>query len=137
MKYDLANAIEQEAAHEYIDKLAERGKIVEVTRKEPNRTIPQNSYLHLLLGIFGLHFGYTIDESKILYKQMNKDLYYYRKKGRPFTRSSADLTKEEMAKSIDVFMQKSAEQGCELPLATDEKAMMHWENQIETNRRYL
>jgi hypothetical protein len=76
-------------------------------------------------------------ESKMVYKQVSSDIYYYKKKDRQFIRSSADLNKEEMAKTIDRFMEKSKEAGYELPLATDQDWLRMIENEVERNRRYL
>lgn len=66
-----------------------------------------------------MHFGYDLAEAKEVYKDVCKEIYWYEKKGRKFKRSSADLSKEDMMRSIDLFIQKSAEQGCPLPIATD------------------
>jgi hypothetical protein len=111
--------------------------MVEIKAISPNRTLSQNSYLHLIIGAFGEHFGYTIEEAKQIYKELNKPIYIYRKKDRVFFRSSADLSKEDMAKTIDVFRQKSSEQGYDLPLATDKEWLLQIDNLIEQNRRYL
>jgi hypothetical protein len=93
--------------------------------------------LHLLIGAFGQHFGYTMEEAKQIYKEISPDLYQYRKKGRTFWRSSAELNKEEMAKTIDRFMEKSKEAGYPLPLATDQEWITQIENEIERSGYYL
>ncbi len=117
--------------------LIEKKATVEIKRVIKRRTINQNSYLHLLLSAFGLHFGYTTEEAKVLYKRFNKDIYAYEKAGEVFLRSSADLNTQEMMKSIDRFRQFSAEQDYPLPSATDEAAMRSLENAIETAQHYL
>lgn len=137
MKYNLDKEQDLIAAFDYLAKLAEGKKVVEITRKDPNRSLPQNAYLHLIVGAFGSHFGYTLDEAKEIYKEVNHDLYLYEKKGRAFKKSSRDLTTAEMSKSIDRFREKSAEQGYELPLATDKEWLMQIENQIEQAKHYL
>lgn len=124
-------------AFTYLTKLAANGSLVEVKKISPKRSLSQNSYLHLLLGAFGAHFGYSLEEAKAIYKELNNSLYRYEKKGRTFWRSSADLSKEDMAKSIDLFMQKSAEQGYPLPLATDQEWLRSIENEIERTKHYL
>ena len=132
-------AVEQEhkEASIYFAKLVATNSIVEIKKISPKRSLNQNSYLHLLIGAFGNHFGYTIEEAKLIYKELNSDIYGYTKKKRYFWRSSADISKEEMAKSIDHFMQISAKAGCELPLATDVDWLRRVENDIEKNRWYL
>lgn len=137
MKFNLADKPAKSEAFRYFMRLANKKQIVEIKKVSPGRTISQNSYLHLLLGAFGAHFGYTIEESKLIYKEVNAELYRYEKKGRVFWRSSAELSKEEMANTIDKFMRTSAEHGYPLPPATDKEWLMRIENEIEHSKHYL
>lgn len=137
MKFNLAVPHEAREASGYFKRLHENKNIVEVKKVSPKRSLSQNAYLHLLIGAFGNHFGYTLEEAKLIYKELNAGLYGYEKKGRKFWRSSADLTKEEMAATIDTFMQKSAEAGYPLPLATDTGWLREIENEIERAKFYL
>lgn len=141
MKFNLAVPHEAVRADDYFKQLRDKKNIVEVKRVSPTRTLSQNAYLHLLISAFGNHFGYTADEAKIIYKTLNAPLYHYEKKVRgktwDFWRSSADLTKEEMAATIDVLMKASAEAGYPLPLATDIGWLREIENEIERSKYYL
>lgn len=134
MKYNTANKEEKENAKKYFEKLVASESLVEIKKISRTRSLRQNSYLHLLLGAFGDHFGYTIEEAKLIYKEVNKDIYYYKKKDRVFIRSSADLNSAEMTKTIDRFREVSASQGCDLPLATDQDWLRSIENMIEQNK---
>lgn len=137
MRYKLKDPIELERAADYLSKLAGREATVDIKRVNPNRTLQQNKYLHVLISYFGLQTGYTSAEAKIMYKKINKDLYVYKKNGGVFLRSSADLNTEEMTKSIDRFRQYGAEQGIDLPSA-DDKTFLEWaQQQIENTRAYL
>lgn len=137
MKYNLLNKAEKSEAFRYFMILANKKAVVEIKKISPGRTISQNSYLHLLIGAFGAHFGYNIEEGKTIYKEINKDVYRYEKKGRVFWKSSADLSVDEMAKTIDKFMRVSAEAGYPLPPATDREWLRRIENEIERNKHYL
>lgn len=137
MKFNLAIKAEKSKAFSYFMILANKKSLVDVKKVSPRRSLNQNNYLHLLLGAFGQHFGYTLEEAKIIYKELNKSVYAYKKKGRTFYRSSADLSKEEMAKTVDLFMEKSKEQGYPLPLATDQGWLQQIENDMERSRYYL
>lgn len=137
MKYNLAVKAEKSEAFRYFMKLANTKKIVEVKQISPTRTINQNSYLHLIIAAFAEHFGYSLSEAKLIYKEVNASIYQYQKRGRYFYRSSADLTREEMAWTIDNFMEKSKAAGCTLPPATDQEWLRQVENDIEHSRRYL
>lgn len=136
MKYNTAIAKEQHESLMYLFKLIEKESVVEIKKISPKRSLNQNSYLHLIIAAFGSHFGYTLEEAKQIYKEINKDIYIYKKKDRVFFRSSADLTQEEMAKSIDRFMTKSAESGYELPPATDQEWLRWVENETEKTGYY-
>lgn len=131
MKYDLANQKQATEAFEYLTYLVGKGSFVDITKKSPKRTLSQNSYLYLIITDFGLHFGYSIEEAKYLYKEINAEIYAYVKKGRTFYRSSADLNKEEMAKTIDKFMRKSSEAGHDLPPADDPEWLRWAANEAE------
>lgn len=137
MKFNTAITAERKEAFSYFMKLANKHLIVEVVKVSPKRTLNQNSYLYMLIGAFGQHFGYTMTEAKIIYKECSSEIYIYEKKGRRFLRSSADLTVDEMAKTIDTFMQKSKAAGYPLPLATDQEWLRQIENEIERSKYYL
>jgi hypothetical protein len=137
MKYDLSHEHEANSAKMRLAYLTARKKLIEVREVKPSRSLQQNAYLHLIIGAFGNHFGYTLTEAKQIYKELNAGIYRYKKKDRVFWRSSADLDKEEMAASIDKFMQKSAESGYPLPAATDHGWLMEIENEIERSKYHL
>lgn len=138
MKFNTANGDQAKAAMSYLERLIFKERLVEVKKLSGNRSNSQNRYLHLLLGAFGSHFGWTLDESKEIYKRdVNKDIFEYKKQGRTFWRSSAALSVDEMTVSIDRFRQFSDEQGYPLPLATDKNWLMEIENEIERTKYYL
>lgn len=138
MKYNLSLPFEVQQARDRLAYLIEKKNIVEIKKVNPNRSLNQNNYLHLLLGAFGVHFGYTLEEAKVIYKRdVNPDIYVYEKNNQKFMKSSADLDTEEMAKSIDRFHQYSREAGYPLPPATDQEWLRQIENEIERSKHYL
>ncbi len=137
MNYNLAEPVDRLAVTERLKYLTEKEKRVSLKVINPKRSMSQNNYIHMLLAYFGSHFGYTLEEAKTIYKTINRSIYIYEKKGREFVRSSADLNKEEMAKTIDKFMTASSEAGCPLPLADDREWLLQIENDIERTRHYL
>ena len=141
MKFNTADSTEAGKAFAYLAQLTEKKGIVEVKKVSPKRTLNQNSYLHLLIGAFSLATGNKLQDSKDLYKWVNQELYYSKKKigGEVFitVRSSADLNKEEMARSIDRFMEWSKEHGYPLPPATDQGWLREIENAMEQSKYLL
>lgn len=137
MKYNFQHHYEVERARDYLNQLIEKKALAEITKVSPRRSLNQNSYLHLLISAFGAHFGYTLAEAKQIYKELSPDVYNYEKRGRTFYRSSAELTKSEMARSIDRFREKSAEAGYPLPDASQREWLDQLSNSVEQAERYL
>lgn len=145
MIFNLQNEYEIPKFKEYINRLFRERAVIEVKKKHPNRTLAQNSYLHLLLGYFGSQYGCSIDEAKIdFYKRTcNRDLFERKatnKLGKEVTylRSSAELTTAEMSLSIDRFRNWSASQsGIYLPAANEHQMIVFAQQEIERNNEFL
>jgi hypothetical protein len=137
LKYNLADNREAAKALALLIDLTRAGQLVELKKVSPTRSLNQNKYLHVLLGAWGAHFGYTLDEAKVIYKGLNHDLYHYNKNGHRFIRSSAVISKEDMTKSIDRFRNWSSEHGYPLPTATDQGWLRALENEAEQVNHYL
>ena len=116
----------------YVNKLFQERAVVEVRKKLPNRTLAQNSYLHLLLGYFGSEYGCSLDEAKIdFYKRTcNRDL---------FERKTVNkLTTGEMTLSIDRFRNWSASvAGIYLPAANEQQMLIYAQQEIERNNEFI
>lgn len=138
MRYLLKDINSATKAFEYLIELTGKEAVVDITKVNPKRSGQANRYYHLLLGIFGLETGYTIEEVKTLHKRkICPEMFMYEKKGEKFLRSSADLDSAEMTKAIDRFKEYAAEQGCPLPPADNQEELIRWQNLIEQNNHYL
>jgi hypothetical protein len=122
MTYDLSNEYEVRRVLLRLNTLIKKGVLVELKEQRPLRTLSQNSYLHLLLQVFAMEYGCSLDVAKVdYYKRLcNQDLFEVEKVNKQGEvvkdlRSSADLTTEEMAQSIDRFKRFAAEGGIYLP----------------------
>lgn len=143
--YDTSNPLQKEQFKARSAKLAESGKIVELTEKKPKRPLHQNAYLHVILGYFACETGNTLEWVKQQYykKLVNpsifirerEDMYLGRIK---FLRSSADLDSEEMTTSITRFRNWASETcGIYLPSPDEERLIQLMEIEIERNKNYL
>lgn len=141
MQYNFAVVGDDEKAEVYLDKLIKQKALCDIIKVSPKRSKRQNRYLHVLIRAFGMHFGYDEEEAKYVYKIINASLYAYKKTAlgeeQVFMKSSAALTSEEMAKSIDTFRNVSAEMGYPLPPPTDDEWLREIENEIERSKYYL
>ena len=145
MLFNLQNEYDVPKFKEYVNKLFLERAIVEVKKKNPNRTLAQNAYLHLLLGFFGCEYGCSLEEAKIdFYKRTcNKDLYErvkVNKQGKEvkFLRSSAELSTAEMTLSIDRFRNwSSSVAGIYLPAANEHQMLIHIQQEMERNKEFI
>lgn len=145
MIFNLSNEFERQKFKEYCNMQYEKGGIVEVKRKHRQRSLAQNSYLHLLLGYFASEFGYSLEEVKydIFKRKCNPDIFKVErvnKRGQKVTalRSSRDLDTEEMTTAIERFRNwSSAVAGLYLPSPNERYALIYAQQQMELYENYL
>ncbi|CAG9884457.1 hypothetical protein [Bacteroides ovatus] len=145
MLFNLKNEYDIPKFKEYVNKLFSERAVVEVKKKLPNRTLAQNSYLHLLLGYFGSEYGCSLDEAKVdFYKRTcNRDLFERKtvnKVGKEVTylRSSAELSTGEMTLSIDRFRNWSISvASIYLPAANEQQMLIYAQQVVERNKEFI
>ena len=143
MVYDTSNPLDKANFLLRAKKLAESGKVIELTEKKPRRSLPQNKYLHVILAYFGAQTGNTLEWVKQQYykKLVNPDLFIREKEDKylgriKVLRSSAELDTAEMSLSIDRFRNWSAQEaGVYIP-AADESILIQ-QMEIERNKEFL
>jgi hypothetical protein len=125
--YDTSNPLQKEQFKARSAKLAESGKVVELTEKKPKRSLQSNKYLHVILGYF--ETGNTLEWVKQQYykKLVNPSIFIRERDDKylgriKILRSSADLDSGEMATSITRFRNwASAECGIYLPSSEEDR----------------
>lgn len=145
MVYDTSNPLDKANFLLRAKKLAESGKVIELTEKKPRRSLPQNRYLHVLLAYFGTQTGNTLEWVKQQYykKLVNPDLFIREKEDKylgkiKVLRSSADLDTSEFSLSIERFRNwASQEAGIYLPSADEYIIIQQMEIEIERNKEFL
>lgn len=145
MIYDTSNPLDKANFLLRAKKLAESGKIIELTEKKPRRSLPQNKYLHVLLAYFGTQTGNTLEWVKQQYykKLVNPDLFIQEKEDKylgkiKVLRSSADLDTSEFSLSVERFRNwASQEAGIYLPSADEYIIIQQMEIEIERNKDYI
>lgn len=145
MLYDTSKALDKANFLLRAKKLAESGKIIELTEKKPRRTLSQNSYLHVILAYFGTQTGNTLEWVKQQYykKLVNPDLFIREKEDKylgkiKVLRSSADLDTSEFSLSIERFRNWAAQEASIYIPSSDEAILIQqMEIEIERNKEYL
>lgn len=128
MIYNLSNDFDRQRFKVRCNALYKQGGVVDLTAKKERRTIPQNAYLHLILGWFAIETGNTLGFVKQEYfkRYINPDLFVVEIEDKHLgkvsvLRSSRDLNTAEMTTAIERFRNwSSAEAGVYLP-SPDEK----------------
>lgn len=145
MIYDTSNPLDKANFLLRAKKLAESGKVIDLTEKKPKRSLPQNKYLHVLLAYFGTQTGNTLEWVKQQYykKLVNPDLFIREKEDKylgkiKMLRSSADLDTSEFSLSVERFRNwASQEAGIYLPSADEYIIIQQMEIEIERNKDYI
>ena len=143
MQYDLSSDFQRKAFLSRAELLLEKGAVVEMTERT-FRTLNQNNYLHLLIGVVAMETGNTLSFTKDVYfkKLVNPDIFCVEKEDRimgrvPVLRSSADLTTEEMSIAIDRFKRWGAENGIYMPSPGDESLLREIAIEMGRQKAYL
>nr|DAW78919.1 MAG TPA: NinB recombination protein [Caudoviricetes sp.] len=145
MIYDTSNPLDKANFLLRAKKLAESGKIIEMSEKKPRRSLPQNKYLHVILAYFGTQTGNTLEWVKQQYykKLVNPDLFIREKEDKylgkiKVLRSSADLDTSEFSLSIERFRNWAAQEASIYIPSSDEAILIQqMEIEIERNKEYL
>ena len=145
MIYDTSNLLDKANFLIRAKKLAESGKVIELTEKKPRRSLPQNKYLHVILAYFGAQTGNTLEWVKQQYykKLVNPDLFIREKEDKylgriKVLRSSADLDTSEFSLSIERFRNWAAQEaGIYIPSADEAILIQQMEIEIERSKEFL
>ena len=136
MLFDLSKHIDKEQAKARFEYLIEKGVLIDISEKRKKRTIQQNKYLHVLFALFGIEFGYNIEESKTLIKRELK--YFYKKNEQIFLKKTSKMNTEELTIFIEKFRNYSSQNGLYLPSA--EMYLLNYidiDKEIEKHNIYL
>lgn len=143
--YNLNNPYDLKKFKEKCNDMVRKKAYVELKSKLTQRTLAQNSYLHVLLGYFGSEFGMTLEQVKhdIFKKICNKDIFVRKRKCKrgfevEYIRSTTELDKGEMTTAIERFRNySSAECGLYLPQPNEQDALFYAQQQMDAMKDYL
>ena len=145
MRYDGQNPLHAAQARARLERLIKDGKVFDLTEKKPQRSRPQNSYLHVILGYFAVCTGNTLEWVKKRYykKLCNPDTFIYYEQDKltgemeEKLRSSKELNTAEMTLTIERFRNWAATKGYYLPAPDEERNLQLAEIEIERNKEYM
>lgn len=142
MRFNLSNIGEVQRVKTRLNFLYKKGATIEIVEKRKQRTRKQNSYLHLILTLFAMETGYTLEEVKqdIFKRDVCKEFFEYKKGERTFYRSTADLDTGEMTSAIEKFRNwSSVTAGIYLPAPDEVDVLNRIEEDMQRygNRQYV
>lgn len=144
MTYDTNNPLDAKRALERVAFLVEKKRPIEVTDKSI-RSLQQNRYLHLILGLLAMETGNTLEYVKTEYfkKGCNPDIFVVKRYDAILRRevehvkSSKDVSREEMSVAIDRYRKFCAENGFPTPSPEDKAYLQMIEIDMGRMKSYL
>lgn len=137
MKYKLSDKLDRQKAIIKFQGLIEEKKDVEIKEIRNKRTIKQNAYLHICVSLFGIQFGYTIEESKTHLKR-NCNFMVYDKEGERFLKQTRGMDSKELTDFIDWIRNYSAQQHYYIPTADEYlENRISIDQEIDSHKQYL
>ena len=137
MKLDFSNPLDKQKGITYFKKLLEGCKNVELKALMPKRTIKQNSYLHVIISLYSITFGYTLLEAKTDLKR-ECSFMRYEKNGNWYLKETSKLTTKELTDFIEWIRNYSSNDGLYLP--TPEEYLSNKfsiDKEIDNHKQYL
>lgn len=124
--------------------LLEKRRVVDLTEKT-NRTLKQNNYLFLLLNLFAIEYGSSVEYVKQYFfkRHVNPEIFIEKKNDKilgevEVLKSSADISKEDMITAIDRFkIWSNSEAGIFLPDSFTFEERVELEKAMHYNRNFL
>lgn len=137
MLYNLESDIDIQRFDFRIKQLKEKKSKVDLTEKKKNRTIRQNSFLHVLIQLFAIEYGDTLDYCKQFLK-LRCQFMHYEKDGFTYLISSAKLNTKELSEWIEWIRNYAGTNGIFLPNADDyNRNWVELEKEILSHKQYL
>ena len=137
MKYQLQNKVDLIKFQERVKTLVEKESNVELKSIRAARSISHNSYLHVVISLYAIYFGYTLYEAKIDLKRMCPFMRY-EKNGKKYLVQTSKQNSKELTLFIDWIRNMSAQNGCYIP--TSEEYLINKfsiDREIDNCRAYL
>jgi len=145
MLYDLNNILDRERFKRRSNELYKKGVVVELTEKKERRTLPQNSYLHLILSWYAMETGNTVEfvKQKYFKELCNAEIFIFTKNDVHLgkvedLKSSKDIDTADMTTAIERFRNwSSAECGIYLPEPNEKEFLRSIEVEMDRQRQWL
>tara|TARA_R110000823_G_scaffold134388_1_gene263171 strand:+ start:172 stop:585 length:414 start_codon:yes stop_codon:yes gene_type:complete len=137
MYLDLSNTADVKKSEVYLLKLIEGKSKIELKKMQTTRTIKLNSYLHVCITLYAIHFGSTLEEAKTDLKRLCSFMVY-EKNGSKYLKETKKLNNDDCSKFVEWIRNFSAQNGCYIPDAEEYKTNKYTiDKEINNHKQYL
>ena len=137
MYLDLSNTADVKKSEVYLLKLIEGKSKIELKKMQTTRTIKLNSYLHVCITLYAIHFGSTLEEAKTDLKRLCSFMVY-EKNGSKYLKETKKLNNDDCSKFVEWIRNFSAQNGCYIPDAEEYKTNRYTiDKEINNHKQYL
>ena len=136
MLYDLSVTEDKSKFNDKISLYLEMGYKVDLKIVKQKRTIQQNAFLHVLITLFGIEFGYTIEEAKTHLKR-SCPFMRYQKNDEWFLKRTSEMNVDEISEFMEWIYNHSAQNGLILPTSESyNNNYAYFNNLMESHKEF-
>ena len=137
MNFDFKNNLDINKARTYLDKLIDDKSKCKMTKPREVRSIKQNSYLHVVITLYAIEFGYTLNEAKTDLKRLC-DFMIYEKNETKYLKETKKMDSKELTQFIEWIRNYASLNGLYIPTSEEYLTNKHSiDNEIEKFKTYL
>ena len=137
MKFNTAIESDLNKAKVRFEYLCEKQKIIELTASRKPRSINQNSYLHVVITLYAIEYGYTLNEAKTDLKRMCGFMTYEKNNSR-YLKETKKMNSLELTEFIDWIRNFASQNGLYIPTSDEYKEnKFSIDNEIGKFKEYL
>jgi len=137
MKFNTAILSDLRKAKTRFDYLCENEKIIELVACRKSRSLSQNNYLHVVISLYSIEFGYTLNESKTDLKRECGFMTYEKNDSR-YLKETSKMNSADLTSFIDWIRNYASQNGLYIP--TSEEYLQNRysiDNDINKFKEYL
>lgn len=137
MQLDLSKTVDIKKGQLYFTKLIESESKIELKKIIKRRSLNLNRYLHVVITLFAIEYGYTLEEAKTLLKRLC-GFMVYETKGNKFLKQTSKLDNLECSQFVEWIRNYASQQGLYIPDAEEYKAnQFNIDKEINNHKEYL
>lgn len=137
MKFNTSIQSDLNKAKVRFEYLCSKQKVIELKELRKARSINQNSYLHVVITLYAIEYGYTLNEAKTDLKRMCGFMTYEKNNSR-YLKETSKMNSLELTEFIDWIRNFASQNGLYIPTSDEYLTNKHSiDNDINKFKEYL